>query len=303
MSTTHKSYGAYRRPGYLRTLGAYRGVKKSYEYCRGLVGVRTLAPVVERVAEGTLSHIPLVKNLKDEHSADGFPVLHGIDSRLADLLNSFDEYLDNSVEDPTTVQGQALRAVTRSVHFFAGWTPVIGKSICRLMIEIDPDHMSLAPRLANHAAVEARDEGNRTPEPLAESQNGRESFDRDMDDVSVMTDETSEEITDRQNKKEGKAKRKEKRFLQNMGKGIKKVMNYPKTPVHDISDIVGDKPSAGGGLKMADAIKAVPSATAVNGDSEAVSDLKSSQTASRKFFNAGNTKRVESRSASSISST
>lgn len=187
--------------------------------------------------------------------------------------------------------------------------------------------MSLAPRLANHAAVEARDEGNRTPEPLAESQNGRESFDRDMDDVSVMTDETSEEITDRQNK-EGKvrlsrvhkggasarqftpcipctvqAKRKEKRFLQNMGKGIKKVMNYPKTPVHDISDIVGDKPSAGGGLKMADAIKAVPSATAVNGDSEAVSDLKSSQTASRKFFNAGNTKRVESRSASSISST
>jgi len=188
--------------------------------------------------------------------------------------------------------------------------------------------MSLAPRLANHAAVEARDEGNRTPEPLAESQNGRESFDRDMDDVSVMTDETSEEITDRQNKKEGKvrlsrvhkggasarqftpcipctvqAKRKEKRFLQNMGKGIKKVMNYPKTPVHDISDIVGDKPSAGGGLKMADAIKAVPSATAVNGDSEAVSDLKSSQTASRKFFNAGNTKRVESRSASSISST
>lgn len=74
-------------------MGAYRGVKKSYEYCRGLVGVRTLAPVVERVAEGTLSHIPLVKNLKDEHSADGFPVLHGIDSRLADLLNSFDEYV------------------------------------------------------------------------------------------------------------------------------------------------------------------------------------------------------------------
>lgn len=27
---------------------------------------------------------------------------------------------------------------------------------------------------------------------------------------------------------------KDKRFLRNMGKGIKKVMNYPRTPVHDV---------------------------------------------------------------------
>jgi len=79
----------------LRTLGAYENVKKSYEYCRGFVGVRTLAPVVEWVAEGTLSRVPIVKNLKekDGETADGYPMLHGLDNRLAELLKHFDDYV------------------------------------------------------------------------------------------------------------------------------------------------------------------------------------------------------------------
>lgn len=36
---------------YLRALGAYQGVKKGYVYCRGFVGIRTIAPIVEWVAE------------------------------------------------------------------------------------------------------------------------------------------------------------------------------------------------------------------------------------------------------------
>jgi hypothetical protein len=44
---------------------------------------------------------------------------------------------------------------------------------------------------------------------------------------------------------EQKEKRKDKRFLQNMGKGIKKVINYPRTPVHDIP-ASADAPSIGG---------------------------------------------------------
>lgn len=78
---------------YLRTLGAYENVKKSYEYCRGIVGVRSLAPVVEWVAEGTLARVPIVKNLKENESADGYPMLHGLDNRLAELLKHFDDYV------------------------------------------------------------------------------------------------------------------------------------------------------------------------------------------------------------------
>lgn len=77
----------------MRTLGAYENVKKSYEYCRGFVGVRTLAPVVEWVAEGTLSRVPIVKNLKENASEDGYPMLHGLDNRLAELLKHFDDYV------------------------------------------------------------------------------------------------------------------------------------------------------------------------------------------------------------------
>ena len=77
----------------MRTLGAYENVKKSYEYCRGFVGVRTLAPVVEYLAEGTLSRVPIVKNLKENESEDGYPMLHGLDNRLAELLKHFDDYV------------------------------------------------------------------------------------------------------------------------------------------------------------------------------------------------------------------
>lgn len=91
-TTTHHHTHSFR---YLRTLGAYENVKKSYEYCRGFVGVRTLAPVVEWVAEGTLSRVPVVKNLKekDGETADGYPMLHGLDNRLAELLKHFDDYV------------------------------------------------------------------------------------------------------------------------------------------------------------------------------------------------------------------
>ncbi len=78
---------------YLRTLGAYEGAKKGYEFCRGFVGVRTIAPVVEWVAEGTLAKLPVIKHLKDEETADGYPVLHGIDNRLAEMLQHFDDYV------------------------------------------------------------------------------------------------------------------------------------------------------------------------------------------------------------------
>jgi len=58
------------------------------------MGVRSLAPVVEWVVEGTLSRVPVVKNLKDdEETADGYPMLHGLDNRLAELLTHFDDYV------------------------------------------------------------------------------------------------------------------------------------------------------------------------------------------------------------------
>ena len=87
------TYTQTNNSGYLRALGAYQGVKKGYEYCRGFVGVRTVAPIVEWVAEGTLAKLPVIKNMKDEDSADGYPMLHGIDSRLLEMLREFDDYV------------------------------------------------------------------------------------------------------------------------------------------------------------------------------------------------------------------
>jgi hypothetical protein len=49
---------------------------------------------MEWVVEGTLSRVPVVKNLKDDdETADGYPMLHGLDNRLAELLTHFDDYV------------------------------------------------------------------------------------------------------------------------------------------------------------------------------------------------------------------
>lgn len=49
--TTSSSSSKYHRPGYLRALEAYEGVKAVYKYGRGFIVVRSVAPLVERVAE------------------------------------------------------------------------------------------------------------------------------------------------------------------------------------------------------------------------------------------------------------
>lgn len=97
--------------------------------------------------------------------------------------------------------------------------------------------MSLAPRLTDRPALDVGESGE-------DAELMRGSFDKEVDDVSVVTD-ASEDVGAAGNGKNGdgkkkKDKRKDKRFLQNMGKGIKKVMNYPRTPVHDIVPSTGN---------------------------------------------------------------
>ena len=52
-----------------------------------------LAPVVEWVAEGALSKMPIVKNWTDDKTEGGCPLLHGIDKRLNKMLEDFDGYV------------------------------------------------------------------------------------------------------------------------------------------------------------------------------------------------------------------
>lgn len=106
------------------------------------------------------------------------------------------------------------------------------------------------------------------------------------------------------------AKRKDKRFLQNMGKGIKKVMNYPRTPVHELPpDIVNnngrDSPSPSIGTEEAVAATPSPAISSSGGDSTTSSTSSGTpmrSTSSRKFFGSGSKKSAESPAAASTSS-
>lgn len=193
--------------------------------------------------------------------------------------------------------------------------------------------MSRVPRLMDRPALDTADEGKVGYEQDGGEQEGRGSIDGETDDVSVMTDETSDEAAERQGKKKTKvrtpltsfcyftksiptlapayphAKRKDKRFLQNMGKGIKKVMNYPRTPVHELPpDIVNsrkDSPSPSIGTEEAVAATPSPAISSSGGDSTTSSTSSGTPmrtTSSRKFFGSGSKKRVDSPAAASTSS-
>ncbi len=65
--------------------------------------------------------------------------------------------------------------------------------------------MSRVPRLMDRPALDTADDGKNGYDYLAGGD--RASFDRDMDDVSVMTDETSEEVSsEKQSKKKNKVR-------------------------------------------------------------------------------------------------
>lgn len=103
--------------------------------------------------------------------------------------------------------------------------------------------------------------------------------------------------------------RKDKRFLQNMGKGIKKVMNYPRTPVHELPpDIVNngkDSPSPSIGTEEAVAATPSPAISSSGGDSTTSSTSSGTpmrSTSSRKFFGSGRKKSADSPTAASTSS-
>eukprot|EP00624_Nannochloropsis_granulata_P001990 evm.model.NODE_19466_length_64249_cov_18.424255.5 len=173
----------------------------------------------------------------------------------------------------------------------------------------DPDHMSRVPRLMDRPALDTTttvDEGKGGFEHDGGEQEGRGSIDGETDDVSVMTDETSDEVAERQGNK--KTKRKDKRFLQNMGKGIKKVMNYPRTPVHELPpDILSsrkDSPSPSIGTEEAVAAtpsSAISSSGGVSSTSSTSSGTSMRSTSSRKFFGSGSKKSVDSPAAASTS--
>src|SRR6056297_1804258 len=71
----------------------------------------------------------------------------------------------------------------------------------------DPDHMSRVPRLMDRPALDTTttvDEGKGGFEHDGGEQEGRGSIDGETDDVSVMTDETSDEVAERQGNKKTK---------------------------------------------------------------------------------------------------
>lgn len=200
--------------------------------------------------------------------------------------------------------------------------------------------MSRVPRLMDRPALDTTaDEGKVGYEQDGSEQEGRGSIDGETDDVSVMTDETSDEAAERQGKKKTKvrsfltllcyfiitigsltyttlthtpptqAKRRDKRFLQNMGKGIKKVMNYPRTPVHELPpDIVNNgKDSPSPSIVTEEAVAATPSpAISSSGGDSTISSTSSGtpmrSTSSRKFFRSESKKSVDPPAAASTSS-
>ena len=105
-----------------------------------------------------------------------------------------------------------------------------------------------------------------------------------------------------------KSKRKDKRFLQNMGKGIKKVMNYPRTPVHELPpDILSSrKGSPSPSIGTEEAVAATPSSAISSGGVSSTSSTSSGTSmrsmSSRKFFGSGRKKSVDSPAAASTPS-
>ena len=196
--------------------------------------------------------------------------------------------LDITVANPKSLQGRALRNLTHSVYTVAGYTPVVGPRIRTIMIDLHPDHMARAPRLMDRPALDTS---------VGDDVDGdiRGSFDKDMDDVSVMTDEMEEEVNEKQSgkkqKKDKSGKRKDKRFLQNMGKGIKKVMNYPKTPVHEdmpahvsAVSVTSGRDSPNQSIATEEIAALASSSISSAAQAASTSSMGSATGASRKFF-------------------
>ncbi len=80
----------------------------------------------------------MIRQLKapEAEEAEEKPTLRGIDMRVASLLAYLDEYVDTNLGNPKTLQGRVLRMTTYTVYSVAAWTPLVGRRIKQLMIDI-----------------------------------------------------------------------------------------------------------------------------------------------------------------------